>query len=187
MRLKALSLLAGLIFPITVSAAHASVYYNFSFEDYDGFNNVDVGAFNGVLKVDHGLITGITGSGSGIGTITALFPSGSNVVDPIRFSDNEFSPTPPYLDFAGLIFDTSSLGPINLFQDIYGLFPGAYAAIISSGHGSQGVLSVSLSPVPLPSSAPMFGAALLTLIGLGYGLKRKGAARGADQAPGFAA
>jgi hypothetical protein len=42
---------------------------------------------------------------------------------------------------------------------------------------SEGV--AGLSPVPLPASAPMFGAALLALGAAGYGLKRKKAAASA--------
>ena len=36
--------------------------------------------------------------------------------------------------------------------------------------------NIVLSTVPLPASAPMFGAALLALGGLGYGMKRRGSA-----------
>ncbi|MCW6509700.1 hypothetical protein [Lichenifustis flavocetrariae] len=40
-------------------------------------------------------------------------------------------------------------------------------------------VSVSVSSVPLPASAPMFGAALLALAGFGYAAKRKQAATAA--------
>lgn len=45
------------------------------------------------------------------------------------------------------------------------------------GHNSVAVFAVSA--VPLPSSAPMFGAALLAIGAVGYGVKRKKAAAAA--------
>lgn len=67
-----------------------------------------------------------------------------------------------------------------------GRVEGALAALISGGSYSinlsgtsldtpsvSGTLTVSVSTVPLPASAPMFGAALLALGAVGYGAKRK--------------
>ena len=49
---------------------------------------------------------------------------------------------------------------------------------ITGAEGDQYIgldnVAVNVSSVPLPASAPMFGAALVALGAVGYGLKRKG-------------
>ena len=94
------------------------------------------------------------------------------------------------LTFAGLLFDvgtkTDDFGPFPLFN-LYDNGGGNYAAIFTGNVGAntfyvyQGSVDVSasVSAVPLPASAPMFGAALLALGAAGYGLKCKKAAAAA--------
>lgn len=63
---------------------------------------------------------------------------------------------------------------INYFQVLSGE-PGvdAYSINLTPEVLSRAIVPDLPSPVPLPSSAPMFGAALLGLAGLGYAAKRK--------------
>lgn len=53
---------------------------------------------------------------------------------------------------------------------------GAYDTVGFGSLNQNAFEYAALSAVPLPASAPLFGAALLGLAGLGYGLKRKTAA-----------
>ena len=55
-----------------------------------------------------------------------------------------------------------------------GLTPGSYTYNYETSNGRDSfTVNVTLSSVPLPASAPMFGAALLGLAGLSYRAKRK--------------
>lgn len=93
------------------------------------------------------------------------------------------------LTFAGLLFDvgtkTAVAGGFPLLN-LYDNGGGNYAAIFTGSVGQnefyvyQGSVDItsSVSAVPLPASAPMFGAALLGLAGLGYAAKRQKAAVG---------
>lgn len=60
---------------------------------------------------------------------------------------------------------------------------GAYSFVVSGttrdNPSYSGTVTISLSTVPLPASAPMFGAALLGLGAVGYGVKRRKAAAAA--------
>jgi hypothetical protein len=53
---------------------------------------------------------------------------------------------------------------------------GGYSFTVSGNSGDfpsyAGTVSVSVSPVPLPASLPMFGGALLALAGFSYGMNR---------------
>ncbi|MDX7953451.1 hypothetical protein P7D22_19995, partial [Lichenihabitans sp. Uapishka_5] len=64
-----------------------------------------------------------------------------------------------------------------------GLTAGTSFAYLFPAQGGESLdtftVNVGVSPVPLPASAPMFGAALLALGAVGYGMKRKKAAAAA--------
>ena len=71
-------------------------------------------------------------------------------------------------------FSSSTAGELT---GLTGSFSLTEQVVINAGSGPSLVsFDGQLSPVPLPASAPMFGAALLGLAGLGYAAKRKKAA-----------
>ena len=72
-----------------------------------------------------------------------------------------------------------SLNPITLAKGLYYLGVGASGTNALPPSGYAGTLTVAVTTVPLPASAPMFGAAVLALGLAGYGLKRKRAAASA--------
>ncbi|MCW6511854.1 hypothetical protein M8523_28245 [Hyphomicrobiales bacterium BP6-180914] len=83
----------------------------------------------------------------------------------------------------GLLFDvgttTASFGAFPLFA-VYSNGNGTYGAASTGNVGGTGYyaqlssseVSVSVGTVSLPASAPMFGAALMALGVVGYGMKR---------------
>lgn len=81
--------------------------------------------------------------------------------------------------FSGAMYQTLvpgkylALDRVTLDPGLYYLGVGATGVNPTPPSGYAGTLSKALSPVPLPASAPMFGAALLGLAGLGYAAKRK--------------
>lgn len=84
--------------------------------------------------------------------------------------------------FSGAMYQTLvpgkyiALERVTLNPGLYYLGVGAAGVNPTPPSGYAGTLSKALSPVPLPASAPMFGAALLALGAVGYGVKRKKAA-----------
>lgn len=88
----------------------------------------------------------------------------SDVADPL-FSFNASGKTKSNMGWTDVSFTFVGSGQDNLsFAENS---PGAYGAALDN---------VRVGTVPLPASAPMFGAALLVLGGLGYAAKRKAAA-----------
>ncbi len=86
-----------------------------------------------------------------------------------------------FLNAAGDVFDTfTPVGsPLTSAHSYFVTLTasGEFSAVeFSSSLNSLEFSNVSVSAVPLPAAAPMFGAALLALAGLGYGAKRKSAA-----------
>ena len=71
------------------------------------------------------------------------------------------------------------IDPITLAKGLYYLGVGATGTNVGAASGYAGTLTSVVSPVPLPASAPMFGAAVLALGLVGYGVKRKKAAASA--------
>ena len=72
------------------------------------------------------------------------------------------------------------IDPITLAKGLYYLGVGATGTNPGTApSGYAGTLTSVVSPVPLPASAPMFGAAVLALGLVGYGVKRKKAAASA--------
>ena len=106
-----------------------------------------------ISDFDLRLFSGFTGTGTPLGSTTA-----TNTPDPsFPGSGSE----------DGRLVRLSSIGEYSF--RISGTTNGD-----SPSYG--GSLSIRVSTVPLPASAPMFGAALLALAGLSYGAKRKKAA-----------
>lgn len=109
----------------------------------------------------------------------------SFLVSSDRVGDSPFSTTVNFFDGASLVDSITKLGntlnPPALFD-----FSGALTSVVisttvdapysASGYTqSIGGITYNVSSVPLPASAPMFGAALLALGAVGYGMKRKAA------------
>lgn len=108
-------------------------------------------------------------------TLSLVFgsPDGYNLISFLNSSGTAFDFFQPGVDSgAGLSSGT------NYFVTIQAT--GTFSAVqFSSGTPAFEFSNVAVSSVPLPASAPMFGAALLALGGLGYGMKRKKAAAAA--------
>ena len=103
-----------------------------------------------ISDFDLSLFSGFTGTGTPLGSTTA-----TNIPDPsFPGSGSE----------DGRLVRVSSIGEYSF--RISGTTNGD-----SPSYG--GSLSIRVSTVPLPASAPMFGAALLALGLVGYGVKRK--------------
>ena len=98
-----------------------------------------------------------SGSGTDLVTLSTGGTSGSTI-------------TPPYTGaaFIGVVSTT----PITTLT-LTGTGAEEFPTIVGVSFGSS---SSTMSPVPLPASAPMFGAALMAFGAIGYGLKRKKAA-----------
>ena len=80
------------------------------------------------------------------------------------------------IEFLGLVTSDKSATIAGLEFSLVGGEPAGFAIDdIRFGLGSQ----IVVPNVPLPASAPMFGASLLGLAGLGYAAKRKKAAAAA--------
>jgi len=145
---------------IATPAQADPVSYDFSFSETLTYGP-GVGSFSGTFLVDSGIIVGISGSGSTIGTITSLDNS---------FQGNRFSATAPYLDFWGVDFNTSQVGLMVLEYD------GSYSAY-TPVYYSEGNLTVTLTgttvivpepdtPVPVSNPVPEPGAMALTALAL---------------------
>lgn len=79
----------------------------------------------------------------------------------------------------------STPDPYNVFLPIGVAFSGTAESVVFSGSANYIAFdnitlgsSTAMSTVPLPASAPMFGAALLALAGFGYGMNRWVAPKG---------
>lgn len=87
-----------------------------------------------------------------------------------------------FVNSAGQVFDTFTPGvgagaALTTTSFLTIRADGNFSSVqFSSGQPAFEFSNVSVSSVPLPASAPMFGAALLALGGLGYAAKRKKAA-----------
>lgn len=97
-----------------------------------------------------------------------LYPNGS----PQTATDYPFSGG--IFDIYGLVFSIGNGDYVNIWSN--GNTPGGlnYGVAITDGTDVLGYTGgVSLSVVPLPASAPMFGMALLGLAGVGYAVWRR--------------
>ena len=129
-----------------------------SFTDYASFSTTGTADIASSITNSYGdassfindltlsLYRGFLGSGTLVGSTTStdgVNPPGTQVVDFTWFDQSAGN---YYLAVSGTASGTASYG---------------------------GSLGVTLSTVPLPSSAPLFGAALLIVSAVGYGAKRK--------------
>ncbi|MCW6506685.1 hypothetical protein [Lichenifustis flavocetrariae] len=196
-RIRTLSkvLLGASCAALMVGTASAAVITNRTPVDFTG-GSVSIGfgtqditfSDNGTNIFDFNPVSVAT-SGGGAVTYSSFFGVPFTYFDAIRGSGSltfgstaEFSSLPaatviPYsaTPFIIGLADTTSNGT----HYGYGEFAGT--SLVSYGFESVPgqaitISNTSLSAVPLPASAPMFGAALLAFAGLGYGVKRKKAA-----------
>lgn len=154
-----------------------------------GTGSLDITGLNAGASFIHGQrvsgSTGFFGAGatagvsdqsySGFSGPTAFGPGGS--VDSTSSTGDLFSIGGSsgriYLDTtfvsgSSLTFSSTFAG--QTFSSL-GLTPGTYTYTLPSDS-----VTIDIGTVPLPASAPMFGAALVALGAVGYGLKRKQAA-----------
>ena len=174
-------------------SASASVVTNRTFVDFTGgsvslgFGTSDI-TFSDISGGDpfNFNSVGVSTSGGGAVSYFSFFNEPSTFFDPIRgsgmltfdsttqfaslpsVSTISYSATPFLIGLA----DTTGDGTHYGYGEFYG------TTLISYGFESvagQGIIisNASLSAVPLPASAPMFGAALIALGAVGYGMKRK--------------
>lgn len=191
MKSKHVAVLAGLALAGMSGAANAAVV------DVSGtfVNNPFTAVLN--LNVVKGQAVSGTGTFTGFGLtnaalvlITTSTPYNETSPGPVGFRGNDgtdlgqFDQAYP-IDTDGLVFDvgttTAAFGQYPLFgvynngDDTYGaVFTGQVNGVEHYAEFTSA--TVTLSTVPLPASAPMFGAALLGLAGIGYVAKRKKAA-----------
>ena len=164
----------------------------YTYNDPDGVGSADSDSFN----TGFGGIAGLTAPNDGFLAGVFLGPSISSVTPTaLSFSSTNFLTLSPQLQQAFFIGDGltgDGTGQVQTFyvpagatQLVLGISDacgyhgspscyddnsGAFLAVTAAGATS------TVSSVPLPSSAPMFGAALLALGAVGYGIKRKAAA-----------
>ena len=179
-------------------AASAAVITNRTPVDFTG-GSVSIGfgtqditfSDNGTNLFDFNPVSVAT-SGGGAVTYSSFFGTPDTFFDPIRGSGSlTFGPTTPFASLSDATIIRYSAAPfiIGLADTTsdgihygYGEFAGT--SLVSYGFESVAgqaitISNTTLSAVPLPASAPMFGAALLGFAGLGYAAKRKRAAAAA--------
>lgn len=188
MRMQQAAVMAGLALSLMSSGAKASIVYTVDFPFASGSASSETLDFTFPSYVNSTtIILDPSTSECKLGTecTSVTFDPGaqffSSTADTINVT--YVVPTPPLPP--GIILPpgvtlppTQSIG--QEFDFMAGAFSkvGTYAAVNSS----MAVLTVtdtSLSAVPLPASAPMFGAAVLTLGLAGYGVKRSKASAAA--------
>lgn len=143
-----------------------------------GLNQVAPEPTNLLAPRDFSLFPVVNGVDDGAGHLSPglhfdnlLYPKGS----PQTATDYPFAGG--LFDIYGAMFSIGNGQYINLWSN--GTTPGGlnYGVAITDGVDVLGYTGgVSLSVVSLPASAPLFGAALLGLAGLGYAARRKKAA-----------
>lgn len=143
-----------------------------------GLNRATPEPGNDLAPYDFSLFTVTDGVDDGQGHVSPglhydnlLYSGGS----PQTASDYPFSGG--IFDIYGLVFSLGNGDFVNIWSN--GVTPGGldYGVAVTDGKDVLAYTNgVSLFVVPLPASAPMFGAALLAVGVAGYGLRRKQAA-----------
>lgn len=198
MTLRGLALAAGLCFAFASGAAEASTIVNVSGSIQGNVFSarLDLDVSGGQAQSGGGTFTGYGLSNVDLVLITVNTPGNENVFPnaPVGFRGNDgtdfFGADQAYpLSLNGLLFDvgttTAAFGQFPLFN-VYSNGNGTYGAGFTGNvNGTEYYAqfssandSVSLSAVPLPASAPMFGAALMALAGFGYSMNRWVAPKG---------
>ena len=177
---------------LTVGTASAAVITNRTPVDFTG-GSVSIGFGTQDITftdISGGNFTfdpvGVSASGGGAFGYFSFFNTPSTFFDPIRGSGTlTFDSNTQFASFSTPQTIGASINPfIIALADTtadgihygYGEFAGT--SLVSYGFESVAgqpitISNTSLSAVPLPAAAPMFGAALLALGGLGYAAKRK--------------
>ena len=127
---------------------------------------------------------------AGLGNTTPITVSFSNIITSIeipvssdRVGNSPYSSTVNFYDGTKLVDSVTKAGntlnPAEVFKYEGAITSAVISTLVDSSYApfgytqNLGPLTYSVSSVPLPASAPMFGAALLVLGGIGYGVKRK--------------
>ena len=189
MGVKHAAVVAGLVLGSMSGAAKATtVDVSGAFPDslYSAVLNLDV--VNGQAVSGTGTFTGFGLTNASLVLITTSTPYNETSPGPVGFRGNDgtdlgqFDQAYP-IDTDGLLFDvgttTAAFGQFPLFG-VANNGDNTYSAIFTGSvngvehYAEVTSASVVVGTVPLPASAPMFGAALLALGAVSYGLKRKG-------------
>ncbi len=95
------------------------------------------------------------------------------------FADTEYLINPAPEDFVESSGPDYAYGYGNYSAYVFDHACGVYYCV--AGGGEKAInYAFLISHVPLPASAPMFGSALLALVGLGFGIRRRSAREGAS-------
>ncbi|WP_137176873.1 hypothetical protein [Roseomonas sp. AR75] len=159
-------ILAGLAALCLGLAPARAATYSFSYTDTTGGGD----DYSGLLTVNGGLVTGISGTSAQYGTISGLLPAGTSFGGGTP-SDNVFSASAPFLTQGGIWFTTQVM-PVGLYTAF-----GDFFSVTSQGGSSVGTFTATLVPGPGPEPVPAPGALAVLLAGVaGLGLARGAAA-----------
>jgi hypothetical protein len=146
--------------------AKATTFYNFTFNSNNetAVGTLEVNASNQIIGIWTALSGDIAANTVGNGIILNNgFPNQQNSYGFLW--DNVFSPTQPYLNNNGVLFNTLSN---NLIWNLFSNSPTDYELYTYGGPGIPqsaffGTLSLAVAQTPLPAALPLFATGLAAL------------------------
>lgn len=170
--------------PLSVTGSDSNVF-TFSAGASSGFEAIQSGGIGSFPSGTYFLNPGL-GLADAPTTVSFASPisSISLLVSSDRVGDSPFSTTVNFFDGGSLVDSITKAGntlnPPATFSFNGALTSVVISTTVDSAYATFGYTQnigeiTYVSSVPLPASAPMFGAALLALGAVGYGMKRKAA------------